>query len=143
MVNVCGQILSDPALLSNGITLQRLDPMFQEKYLTITMLASGFILTSLLWAWGLAASIDRRLTVAGVVFLVCAAFTLVGLMHSPLDGNRLFLPVGPESWGAVVLESEFRAKVFEFAAGYAVVGILLILWDRLLPRDLSGEPAEH
>lgn len=143
VVNVCGQILSDPALLSNGITLQRLDPMFQEKYLTITMLASGFILTSLLWAWGLAASIDRRLTVAGVVFMVCAAFTLVGLMHSPLDGNRLFLPVGPESWGAVVLESEFRAKVFEFAAGYAVVGILLILWDRLLPRDLSGEPAEH
>jgi AGZA family xanthine/uracil permease-like MFS transporter len=134
VLNVSGQILADPALLDQGITVAGLAPMLQEKYAVLTMLSSGFIFTSLLWAWGLAASIDRDLRVAGIVFLVCAAFTLVGLMHSPVDGNRLFLPFGPQSWGAVVLESEYRGKVYEFAAGYAAVGVMLLLWNRLLPE---------
>jgi len=143
VVNICGQLLSDNALLENEITVSSLSPMFQEKYAILTMLSSGFILTSLLWAWGLAASIDRNLRVAGVVFLVCTAFTLVGLMHSPLAGNRLFLPFGPESWGTIVLESEYRGKVYEFAAGYAAVGVMLLLWNRWIPDALRSEAAEH
>jgi len=137
VLNVSGQILADPALLDQGVGVSDLAPMLQEKYAVLTMLSSGFIFTSLLWAWGLAASIDRNLRVAGIVFLVCAAFTLVGLMHSPVEGNRLFLPFGPQSWGAVVLESEYRGKVYEFAAGYAAVGVMLLLWNRLLPEARS------
>ena len=118
--------------------MKNLSPVFQENYATITMLGSGFILTSLLWAWGLAASIDRNLRTAGIVFLVCSAFTLVGLMHSPLAGNRLFLPLGPEAWEAIVLDSESRSKVFEFAAGYAAVGVILLLWRGWLPDSDQG-----
>ncbi len=89
----------------------------------------------LLWAWGLAASIDRNLRTAGIVFLVCGALTLYGLMHSPLEGNRLFLPMGPEGLGTIVLAPEYRTKVFEFAAGYAVVGVMLLLWQLWLPPN--------
>jgi AGZA family xanthine/uracil permease-like MFS transporter len=135
VVNFGGQILSDPALRDAGLSLESLSPAFRENYATITMLASGFILTSLLWAWGLAALIDRNLRTAGIVFFVCSAFTLVGLIHSPLAGSRLFLPLGPEAWGSIVLDAESRSKVFEFAAGYAAVGILMLLWRRAVPVD--------
>lgn len=141
VLNIGGQILGDQALREGGISLADLSPVFQENYATITMIGSGFILTSLLWAWGLAASIDRNLRTAGIVFLVCAVFTLFGLMHSPLAGNRLFLPIGPESWGAIVLDHESRSKVFEFAAGYAVVGVMLLAWRRLVP-GAEGADAE-
>jgi AGZA family xanthine/uracil permease-like MFS transporter len=140
VVNFCGQILSDPALLERGIGLSDLELAFQEQFGTITMLSSGFILTSLLWSWGLAAAIDRKLVIAGVVFLVCAVLTLFGLMHSPLPGNRLFLPFGPASWQALVLEPEYRSKVFEFAAGYALAGVMLCLWPRLVADEVLGEP---
>ncbi|MCO8120287.1 permease [Stieleria sp. TO1_6] len=147
VLNVAGRILSDSALRESGITLDQLDAVFQEQYLAITMLGSGFILTSLLWAWGLAASIDRNLRVAGTVFFVCSLFTLVGLMHSPLDGNRLFLPFGPSHWGEIVLSDQYRSKVFEFAVGYAVVGVMLLIWRRWLPvgvhSDVSTDACPH
>ena len=68
-------------------------------------------------------------------------FTLFGLMHSPLEGNRLFLPFGPESWGTILLETESRSKVFEFAAGYAAVGVMLLIWRRFLPKSDGLEDA--
>ncbi|WP_315851419.1 permease [Rhodopirellula sp. MGV] len=138
--NFCDRILTDSSLAKAGLSAADLSPPFQEAYGVVMMLASGFILTSLLWAWGLAAVIDRKLKIAGVVFFVCTAFTLVGLMHSPLQGNRLFVPIGPESWGDLVLGSEFRGRVFEFAAGYAVVGLLFLLWDQLIDtREASHQ----
>lgn len=141
IVILFGQIFNDAALRGNGISLTDFSPQFQETSLTITMLGSGFILTSLLWAWGLAATIDRNLRTAGIVFLTCAALTLLGLIHSPLDGNRLFLPFGPEGWGAIVLPSEFRSKVYEFAAGYVAVGVMLLLWQVAIPKRGSENDA--
>ncbi|QEF96966.1 hypothetical protein Mal15_09960 [Stieleria maiorica] len=141
VVNFSGQVLGDQAMRDAGVGLSDLSPVFQENFATISMLASGFILTSLLWAWGLAASIDRNLRSAGIVFLVCAVFTLFGLMHSPLEGSRLFLPLGPASWDAIVLAAESRSKVFEFAAGYAVVGVMLLVWRRWIPES-DAEPAD-
>nr|WP_315860680.1 permease [Rhodopirellula sp. SM50] len=149
VLNFSGQILGDQALREAGISVSDLSPVFQESFATISMLGSGFILTSLLWAWGLAASIDRNLRTAGIVFLVCAVFTLFGLMHSPLEGSRLFLPLGPEHWETIVLGPESRSKVFEFAAGYAVVGVLLLAWRRWLPAGqadrapLETEPEQE
>ncbi|WP_315861306.1 permease [Roseiconus lacunae] len=139
--NFCDRILSDPALGRAGLSLADLSPPFQEAFGVITMLASGFILTSLLWAWGLAAAIDRRLRVAGGVYLACGLFTLVGLMHSPLQGNRLFVPFGPDSWGELVLGGEYQERVFEFAAGYAVVGVLFLIWDRFV--DTTTIAGDH
>ena len=141
-LNVSGQVLGDPALREAGISLSDLSPMLQESYGTLTMLSSGFILTSLLWAWGLAAAIDRKLKLAGVVYLVCALFTLFGLMHSPLAGNRLFLPLGPTDWGDIVLPAESRGKVFEFAVGYAVIAGLMMALDKFGVSQFSSG-SEH
>ncbi|KAA5545534.1 permease [Roseiconus nitratireducens] len=138
-LNLSDQILGDPALAKAGLSLADLKANLQENYATITMLSSGFILTSLLWAWGLAASIDHRLKTAGVVFLVCAGLTLFGLIHSPLAGSQLFVPAGPAGWGDIVLAAEKRSKVFEFAGGYALIGVLLLLWTRLIPSRPAGD----
>lgn len=142
--NLCNRILTDKALLEAGVSLSDLNPVFQETFSIISMLAAGFIITSLMWAWALASMIDRKLRVAGYVFLACAVSTLFGLIHSPLPGNQFFLPVGPESWGDVVLASEYRSKVIEFAVGYATVGILLMFWGVVVPEaeTQSDEPAE-
>jgi AGZA family xanthine/uracil permease-like MFS transporter len=140
-LNLCGEIFSSQVVTEAGITVADLGASFEEKFSTLTMLSSGFILTSLFWAWALAATIDRKLGAAAIVFFVCGLFTLFGLMHSPLDGNRLFVPFGPESWQGMVLDAEARPKVFEFAAAYAAVGALMLIWRRLVSADwLQQDP---
>jgi AGZA family xanthine/uracil permease-like MFS transporter len=104
---------------------------------TLGMLSSGFILTSLLWAWSLAATIDRRMVLASKVMLLAGGMTLFGIIHSPLAGNQLFVPFGPASWGEIVLDAENRKYVFEFAAGYFASGTFLFLWSRF---SGIGEP---
>jgi AGZA family xanthine/uracil permease-like MFS transporter len=97
---------------------------------TLTMLSSGFVLTSLLWAWSLAAVIDRRLVLAAKVLLLAGVMTLLGIIHSPLAGSRLFVPFGPERWGELVLDAAHRRLVLEFAAGYFASAVLLFAWSR-------------
>ncbi|MEM9645646.1 MAG: permease, partial [Planctomycetota bacterium] len=87
------------------------------------------ILTSLLWAWMLAAGIDRRLKAAATVMAVACGMTMFGLIHSPLPGNQLFLPFGPAGWNDIVLPAGLRATVFEFAAGYGAAAALLFAWS--------------
>jgi hypothetical protein len=55
-------------------------------------LAGGFILTSLIWASAMARIIDRRFFSASVYFAVGGFLVLFGVMHSPLDGDKMFLP---------------------------------------------------
>lgn len=143
LVILFGQVFGDAALRDNGVSLSDFSPQFQETFLTITMLGSGFILTSLLWAWGLAASIDRHLKTAAIVFFVCSLLALFGLIHSPLAGNRLFLPIGPEDWGAIVLAPEYRGRVFEFALGYATVGVMMLFWARFAPQETRDDEADE
>ncbi|MBZ0251858.1 MAG: MFS transporter, partial [Candidatus Methylomirabilis sp.] len=59
---------------------------------TMTVLANGFILTSLLWGGALAHLIDHRLREGALYIGLCAVFSLFGLIHSPLPGGDLFLP---------------------------------------------------
>ncbi|MEL6110037.1 MAG: permease [Planctomycetota bacterium] len=132
-VNFSNQILGSGVMRDAGISITDMPPPLPESYEAIRLLSQGFIITSLLWAWAMAATIDRNFRTAAAVFFVCACFTLVGLMHSPLDGNRLFLPFGLASWGDVVLDAENRSKVFEFAIGYGMIGGILLLWQRALP----------
>lgn len=126
-MNIPGRILSDAAL--SGIDTSSLDPALRANMSTLGMLSSGFILTSLVWAWSLAMIIDRRLTAASRVLLLTGVMTLFGVIHSPLPGNQLFVPIGPESWGAVVLDAEHRLHVVEFAAGYFASALLLFGWS--------------
>ena len=59
---------------------------------TLLVLGNGFILTAVLWAWALAAIIDRRFGTATAVFAVASAASLFGLIHSPLASGALFWP---------------------------------------------------
>jgi AGZA family xanthine/uracil permease-like MFS transporter len=111
---------------------------------TLGMLSSGFILTSLLWAWSLAATIDRRMMVASKVMLLAGVMTLFGIIHSPLAGNQLFVPFGPDDWGDIVLDAANRKSVLEFAAGYFASAILLLVWSRFpgIPEAITDDD-EH
>ena len=139
-INLPGRMFGDTALMSAGINIDTLgDEGLRANLRTLAMLSSGFILTSLLWAWALAACIDRKLVLAAKVFLLAAVLTLFGVMHSPLAGNRLFLPFGPESWGDLVLGASDRRMVLEFVCGYTVSAALLWAWSFL---PLVGPPIE-
>lgn len=142
-MNLPGRMFGDAALLEQEINLSTLaDSGLRDDLETMVMLSSGFILTSLLWAWALAAVIDHNLKLAGRVLLLAGIMTLFGVIHSPLAGNQIFMPFGPESWGEIVLSAENRTKVFEFAAGYFVSAAVLFGWARLGFSNQRQEPAE-
>ena len=132
-MNLPGRMFGDPSLIEAGIGPETLgDVVLRENMKTLTMLSSGFIVTSLLWAWMLAAVIDHKLRVASVVMMLAGGLTLFGVIHSPLVGNRLFLPFGPAGWGDAVLDPVNRPYVMEFAVGYAASAALLLLWSHLM-----------
>jgi adenine/guanine/hypoxanthine permease len=66
-------------------------------YQALVVLGNGFILTAVLWGWALAAIIDHRLVLAGLLFAVASAASLVGAIHSPLASGALFWPWAPPS----------------------------------------------
>ena len=140
-INMSGRMFGDPALLAAGIGMSELDPRLAKEMQTLGMLSSSFILTSLFWGWALAATIDRKLNVAASVMLAAGVMTLFGAIHSPLAGNRLFLPIGPPSWGELVLDSEYRTVVFEWAAGYIASALLLAGWSVVAGTEIA-EPNE-
>ena len=139
-----GQLFGDPTAFAakfNPSTLA--DPVLKQKLTTLTMLSNGFILTSLLWAWALAAIIDRKAITAAIVFAAAGTLTLFGFIHSPLAENRLFLPFGPDSWGSWVLDATLRPMTMEYALGYFACGALLVGWSKLVPLATSGIACDH
>ncbi|MEM8666658.1 MAG: permease [Planctomycetota bacterium] len=129
-----GRMLGDPSVDPSG-----LDDVILRDIQIMSMLSSGFILTSLLWAWSLAAVIDHKLKLAAKVFALAGGMTLFGLIHSPLLGSQLFLPFGPSSWEGIVLDAANRKYVLEFAAGYFASAIVLYGWA-VLQGDSTEEP---
>jgi AGZA family xanthine/uracil permease-like MFS transporter len=92
---------------------------------TLRCLANGFIVTSLLWAAALAASIDGRMVRAAVYLLCAALFSLVGIMHSPFAAAKIAWP-----W-QVMAELPAPARFltpYHWAASYVLAaGLLLVL----------------
>ena len=86
--------------------------------------ASGFIVTSLLWAGLVAALVDQALLAAAGWCLAAAAATLVGIIHSPFADGRLFLP-----WavGTLPPEAAGRSPV-ELAASYGLLAVIFAAW---------------
>ncbi len=124
------QMFGDAALRDAGIQLSTLqDSLLQTNLKTVGMLSSGFIITSLLWAWALAKIVDREIKVAALVMALAGALTAFGIIHSPLPGNQLFVLFGPESWGNMVLDDANRGAVTEYVAGYFASAILLAAWS--------------
>ena len=119
------KIFGDRSLVSAGLSAATLqDPGLRGELQTIRMLANGFIVTSLLWASALAALIDRRLQLAAAYFATAAIGAAFGVIHSPLPGGRLFVP-----WDAA-LPADARSATLQYVAGYAIIALLLVPWDR-------------
>jgi AGZA family xanthine/uracil permease-like MFS transporter len=88
---------------------------FRHDLEALTMLANGFIITSMLWASWLVWLVERRFVRAGLVGLVAGLMTLFGAIHSPYADGRLFWP-GPDTPGAV----------FALAGGYGLLALLCL-----------------
>ncbi len=92
----------------------------QQLWLHLSVLAGGFILTSLIWASATARIIDRRFIAASIYFAFGGLFTLFGLMHSPIFGDKMFLP-----WQLNAYATEQKHIIIEFAATYLVMALLM------------------
>src|SRR5438067_13618971 len=90
----------------------------------VRIFSNGFILTSLIWASSLAATIDRRLSRAATLFLLAAICTQFGVMHSPEPGSPLAFP-----WQ---LSEASQHHVDQYTLGYLAVSVLLFACGWLL-----------
>jgi AGZA family xanthine/uracil permease-like MFS transporter len=122
-----GKILGDPAMFAAQIGESSLSPQLQTELVTVRMLANGFIITSLLWASGLAMLIDRRWNAATIVFALCGLMTLFGVIHSPLPDGSMFWP-----WD--IQGTMISRMVYEYSAGYLVVAVLIFFLGQWLAK---------
>ena len=120
-----GQVLSDPA-----VNADQLGATTQGTLLNLRVLSNGFIITSLLWASALAATIDRRLSLASLYYLIAAGCTVFGVIHSPLASNATFL--------IFHLEPNAQEIVWRYTGGYVATAILLALWHLVEQRHPSA-----
>ncbi len=97
-----------------GAAPAHLSGAMSVTYQALLLLGNGFIISALLWASALAAMIDRQFNRAAVFLLGGAAFSLFGVVHSPLDDGALFWPWRVGS-----------AVPFILAASYALAAIVV------------------
>ena len=80
-------------------------------------IGNGFVLTAILWGGLLAELIDGKIRRAGLYFMLCALFTMFGLIHSVGSSGEIYLP-----WQ---LGSNLA---WQITLGYALVGTLFLVW---------------
>jgi AGZA family xanthine/uracil permease-like MFS transporter len=88
---------------------------------TLRLLASGFIVTALLWGAAAANLIDGRFLRSGLFFFGAALLCLFGVIHSPATQGTLFFP-----WQAGAIS-------LQLAAGYAILGLTVAASSLLMP----------
>ena len=93
----------------------------------LKLLASGFVITAVLWGAAAAALIDRSFVKSGGYLVAAALFCLFGVIHSPAAQGTLFLP-----WRAG------SPIPFHFAAAYLALGSI-VFSARYLAREPDGE----
>jgi AGZA family xanthine/uracil permease-like MFS transporter len=76
----------------------------------------GFILTAILWGGFLADLIDGKIRRASVFMILCAAFTLLGFIHSVAPGGDMYLP-----WQIP------NSLAWQIALGYGLIGAVLLI----------------
>ncbi len=91
---------------------------------SMRLLASGFILTSLLWAGMTTALIDHKLGAAAGWCLAAAGLTAFGVIHSPFGDGRMFLPW---SIGTLPAEAIGRGPI-EMSLAYLTLGFIFFAW---------------
>lgn len=142
-VHFVNQLWGDGALFAAGINPGSLqNEELRTNLATTGILANGFILTSIFWASALAMAIDRRLAAAAGFYGIAALCALFGLIHSPIAGSPILSPL---SFGflpdAAVLPSKHFATVMNWALGYALVAVLMLVWNLYLQRSSQTQSA--
>lgn len=110
MSQVYGGALMSAAIDPAG-TLERTgltNPAFVQTVGVMIMLASGFIVTAMLWGAAVAFLTDRRIVAASVTLAVCGLLSLFGFIHSVLPSGGVYFPWAVDSslplhWGAAYL----------------------------------------
>ena len=113
-------------------------PSNEDLFLTINVLAGGFIMTSLIWSSVTARIIDRRFSSAGVFFLAGAVMSTFGLMHSPLPDDQMFLP--HQLFDSNVMDFKQSSIALQFICTYLLAAGLMfglgsLLKDEITPID--------
>ena len=93
-----------------------------------TILGNGFIVTSLLWGAAFAHVLDHKPGKAAIYLLICALFSLCGVIHSPLQSGAVFSPFSPPA-----------PIVWHLGAGYGIMALTFILLECLRKGD-KAEP---
>jgi AGZA family xanthine/uracil permease-like MFS transporter len=104
------------------------NPAFIHTVGVLVMLASGFIITAMLWGGAVAFVIDRRLRRAAGLLFVAAVLAPFGFIHSVLPTGGIYWP-----WttGSVL--------PWHWAVAYASVALLLLLAaHRVTPRPAEA-----
>ncbi|MGA2620542.1 MAG: permease [Thermoguttaceae bacterium] len=99
---------------------------------SLRCLASGFIVSGLLWASALAAMLDEKLVRAAAYLGVAGACSLLGIIHSPLEPALIALPATVVARMAPAAAIRCQSP-FHWAAAYglaAAVLLLLALWRK-------------
>ena len=117
------------------------DMFFLKGQMTnLTILAGGFILSSLIWASALAKIIDRRFFAASVYFAVGGILVLFGVMHSPLFGDKMFLPW--ELSDTTIFQPEEKMLVVQLALAYLVMAVLLFALGHFIKEKVINTDEE-
>lgn len=95
----------------------------------ISQFAGGFIITSLTWASALAFVIDRKLLTASWFFVAAGICSLFGVMHSPLDGDKMF-------W-ILNLDPAAKQSVLSYTLGYLIVAGILMTFHFTMKDELQ------
>ncbi|HET6882953.1 MAG TPA: permease, partial [Pirellulales bacterium] len=109
-----------------------------ETLQTLRVLASGFVVTGLLWASTLAMLIDRRFWSAAAFLITAAACSLFGIIHSPLAGSPLMLP-----WSLPINSLPFAAAArtpLVMAAAYSSMALTVVACGYWLRTDKNHYP---
>jgi hypothetical protein len=115
----------DPAgtMQTTGLT----NPAFIQTVGVMIMLASGFIVTAMLWGATVAFLTDRQIAAACVTLLICAALSLFGFIHSVLPSGGIYLP-----WTVT------SSLPFHWAAGYAGLAVVLLVLSKTESFKATG-----
>jgi AGZA family xanthine/uracil permease-like MFS transporter len=114
----------------------------RELLITLRCLANGFIITSLLWAAGLALILDGRLRGAAVYFGIAGVLCFFGVIHSPLFDEQMGLPWAIlEQIPAGLRDGITYQTPYHWTGAYAIVVIVLLVVAAFpaTPRTMNEE----
>lgn len=134
-----GTIVLDMALPPNGLPQEFAMTAMQS----LRCLANGFIVTSLLWASALAYILDGRLRRAAIFLSLAGVFSLIGVIHSPLNPAQIAWP-----WDAVrqwfhayqehwiqMTPAIYSQSPYHWAGAYGLAAGLLLLLSFFPTRE--------